>query len=66
MTDTSETPEKQWFLFGWMTTDVYRRRKSGQISLEGVDAELLRKYLANYLKRQPEIEDVSVCLLGPG
>ena len=66
MFEPSETPEKQWFLFGWQTVDVYRRRKSGQISLEGVDAELLRKYLANYLKRQPEIEDVSVCLLGPG
>ena len=66
MPETSEVPEKQRFLFGWMTTDVYRRRKSGQIALEGVDGELLRKYLANYLSRQPEIEDVSVCLLGPG
>jgi len=66
MTEPSEAIEKQWFLFGWQTVDVYRRRKSGQISLEGKDPELLRKYLHNYLKKQPEIEDVSVALLGPG
>jgi hypothetical protein len=65
MTDNPEVLEKQWFLFGWMTTDVYRRRKSGQISLEGKDPELLRKYLHNHIRRQAEIEDVTVIFLGP-
>jgi hypothetical protein len=64
MFEPSETPEKQWFLFGWQTVDVYRRRKSGQISLEGKDPELLRKYLHNHIRRQPEIEDCSVVYLG--
>ena len=65
MPEPSEAPEKQWFLFGWQTVDIYRRRKSGQISLEGVDAELLRKYLHNHIRRQPEVEDCSVVILGP-